>query len=284
MTQFYQPTQMPARVVVIPQMHPQQQFAQYIPQQQTYNQLLIQQQAQQLQMQQQQQQQQQQHMLATQPITQQTRLLGNVAPPAVFIKPVTPTLSPRKTKTVKKDVKSCDDKKLEKHSIPCTHNSWDNVRVSKKRMTLRCRICQQQWRETVDRIWGDLKCDAFTATSNCPKGDNCELLHLHYRKLTLAERTKRGLVPAETVPNLDKVESVLDEEDMLSCPSLCEEEEELGECRMVEVAEISSQAPTVSDCSDFSARSHFYGSNASMESLLQCLGNRSPKGPGVMAN
>eukprot|EP01064_Diplonema_japonicum_P001473 TRINITY_DN1094_c2_g1_i1.p1 TRINITY_DN1094_c2_g1~~TRINITY_DN1094_c2_g1_i1.p1 ORF type:complete len:203 (+),score=51.72 TRINITY_DN1094_c2_g1_i1:53-661(+) len=70
----------------------------------------------------------------------------------------------------------------------CEHNSWDNVRVCKKVMTLRCRVCQKQWRTPVDSVW-ELKCDAFGA-GKCPEGDSCLRMHIHYRKQTLEERVR----------------------------------------------------------------------------------------------
>eukprot|EP01064_Diplonema_japonicum_P038330 TRINITY_DN9239_c0_g2_i1.p1 TRINITY_DN9239_c0_g2~~TRINITY_DN9239_c0_g2_i1.p1 ORF type:complete len:272 (+),score=81.05 TRINITY_DN9239_c0_g2_i1:87-902(+) len=71
---------------------------------------------------------------------------------------------------------------------PCSHNSWDNVRVVRKKMTLRCRVCQEQWRAQVEIIWKQWKCEHFAQDGKCPNGDNCQKLHLHYRKQGLEER------------------------------------------------------------------------------------------------
>eukprot|EP01060_Flectonema_neradi_P008079 TRINITY_DN15769_c0_g2_i1.p1 TRINITY_DN15769_c0_g2~~TRINITY_DN15769_c0_g2_i1.p1 ORF type:complete len:338 (+),score=61.45 TRINITY_DN15769_c0_g2_i1:79-1014(+) len=75
----------------------------------------------------------------------------------------------------------------------CEHNSWDNVRVGKgnKMMTLRCRVCQSQWRAHVDDVWENLRCEAFTADAKCPKGDSCPKVHLHFRKEGLKQRMER---------------------------------------------------------------------------------------------
>ena len=75
----------------------------------------------------------------------------------------------------------------------CEHNSWDNVRVGKgnKMMTLRCRVCQSQWRAHVDDVWENLRCEAFTADAKCQKGDSCPKVHLHFRKEGLKQRMER---------------------------------------------------------------------------------------------
>ncbi|KAJ9466004.1 hypothetical protein DIPPA_09782 [Diplonema papillatum] len=71
----------------------------------------------------------------------------------------------------------------------CSHNSWDNVRVTKGLMTLRCRVCQKQWRVRVDLVWNQLKCETFNSENSCT-AESCPLLHLHYRKQSLEDRFK----------------------------------------------------------------------------------------------
>eukprot|EP01064_Diplonema_japonicum_P020694 TRINITY_DN30280_c0_g1_i1.p1 TRINITY_DN30280_c0_g1~~TRINITY_DN30280_c0_g1_i1.p1 ORF type:complete len:211 (+),score=31.78 TRINITY_DN30280_c0_g1_i1:72-704(+) len=73
----------------------------------------------------------------------------------------------------------------------CAHNAWDNVRVSKGLMTLRCRECQRQWRADVELVWGGLKCLDFGGEEGCAEGDSCSKLHIHHRKLSLEDRVKQ---------------------------------------------------------------------------------------------
>eukprot|EP01059_Diplonema_ambulator_P005570 TRINITY_DN1532_c0_g1_i7.p1 TRINITY_DN1532_c0_g1~~TRINITY_DN1532_c0_g1_i7.p1 ORF type:complete len:201 (+),score=25.09 TRINITY_DN1532_c0_g1_i7:66-668(+) len=76
-----------------------------------------------------------------------------------------------------------------KDSVPCCeHNNWDNVRVSKKMMTLRCRVCQRQWRAPVDCVWNKLKCTEYTAEGTCSVA--CPKLHVNFRKQSLEARFK----------------------------------------------------------------------------------------------
>eukprot|EP01061_Rhynchopus_euleeides_P015573 TRINITY_DN26532_c0_g1_i1.p1 TRINITY_DN26532_c0_g1~~TRINITY_DN26532_c0_g1_i1.p1 ORF type:complete len:297 (+),score=69.31 TRINITY_DN26532_c0_g1_i1:435-1325(+) len=89
---------------------------------------------------------------------------------------------------------------------PCSHNSWDNVRVVRKKMTLRCRICQQQWRAQVELIWKQWKCESFAQHGRCPDGDACPRLHLHYRKQGLDERL--NLHGSGVLKNLKKGDDV----------------------------------------------------------------------------
>eukprot|EP01059_Diplonema_ambulator_P015227 TRINITY_DN26329_c0_g1_i1.p1 TRINITY_DN26329_c0_g1~~TRINITY_DN26329_c0_g1_i1.p1 ORF type:complete len:214 (+),score=37.13 TRINITY_DN26329_c0_g1_i1:58-699(+) len=75
----------------------------------------------------------------------------------------------------------------------CQHNEWDNVRVAKGCMTLRCRVCQKQWRTDVDLVWNTLKCAEFSdgADGGCQKGVGCQKLHIYHRKLSLEDRVKQ---------------------------------------------------------------------------------------------
>ncbi|KAJ9455549.1 hypothetical protein DIPPA_04729 [Diplonema papillatum] len=68
----------------------------------------------------------------------------------------------------------------------CGHNQWDKIRVSKGVISLRCRTCLKQWRANVSQVWA-VKCDAFQKDTGC-HAPNCTKLHIHCKKLTLAER------------------------------------------------------------------------------------------------
>eukprot|EP01059_Diplonema_ambulator_P035777 TRINITY_DN8586_c1_g1_i1.p1 TRINITY_DN8586_c1_g1~~TRINITY_DN8586_c1_g1_i1.p1 ORF type:complete len:255 (+),score=42.38 TRINITY_DN8586_c1_g1_i1:50-814(+) len=70
----------------------------------------------------------------------------------------------------------------------CDHNDWDNVRVNKKVMTLRCRVCQKQFRLHVNEVWNNRKCDEFTTQGSCH--EHCPKLHINYRKQNLETRFK----------------------------------------------------------------------------------------------
>eukprot|EP01064_Diplonema_japonicum_P030804 TRINITY_DN5321_c0_g1_i1.p1 TRINITY_DN5321_c0_g1~~TRINITY_DN5321_c0_g1_i1.p1 ORF type:complete len:235 (+),score=33.50 TRINITY_DN5321_c0_g1_i1:61-765(+) len=72
----------------------------------------------------------------------------------------------------------------------CDHNDWDNVRVAKGLMTLRCRACQKQWRAAVDMVWGRLKCANFGSEEGC-SDKPCSKLHIHNRKLSLEARVRQ---------------------------------------------------------------------------------------------
>eukprot|EP01060_Flectonema_neradi_P003382 TRINITY_DN1216_c2_g2_i1.p1 TRINITY_DN1216_c2_g2~~TRINITY_DN1216_c2_g2_i1.p1 ORF type:complete len:315 (+),score=69.49 TRINITY_DN1216_c2_g2_i1:56-946(+) len=66
---------------------------------------------------------------------------------------------------------------------PCNHNSWDSVRVKKKRILLRCRTCGKQWKVKINAV---KRCAKFPSGS-CTNA-SCSLLHIHPRKQTLDER------------------------------------------------------------------------------------------------
>ena len=66
---------------------------------------------------------------------------------------------------------------------PCDHNSWDSVRVKKKRILLRCRTCGKQWKVKINAV---KRCAKFPSGS-C-SNQSCSLLHIHPRKQTLDER------------------------------------------------------------------------------------------------
>eukprot|EP00754_Rhynchopus_humris_P024368 Rhum_TRINITY_DN14889_c22_g1::Rhum_TRINITY_DN14889_c22_g1_i1::g.126492::m.126492 len=78
---------------------------------------------------------------------------------------------------------------------PCDHNSWDNVRVIKRQVTLRCRVCQVQWRTHVDAVWRKRKCGYFNTPAGCAIGPKCPKIHMHAKKLSLEERLLKQLKP-----------------------------------------------------------------------------------------
>eukprot|EP01064_Diplonema_japonicum_P028689 TRINITY_DN4463_c5_g1_i1.p1 TRINITY_DN4463_c5_g1~~TRINITY_DN4463_c5_g1_i1.p1 ORF type:complete len:451 (+),score=73.88 TRINITY_DN4463_c5_g1_i1:139-1491(+) len=60
---------------------------------------------------------------------------------------------------------------------PCSHNSWDNVRIKRGWAILRCRICQSQWRLRPTTI---PHCGDFARGAGCcPAGVDCHQLHVH---------------------------------------------------------------------------------------------------------
>eukprot|EP00659_Diplonema_papillatum_P015776 gene15776-24096_t len=87
----------------------------------------------------------------------------------------------------------------------CAHNSWDNVRVIKGQVTLRCRECQAQWRTIVDGAWRRSKCGLFNSPAGCTDAA-CEKLHVHAKKQSLVERVdNHGThllthLPADVIP------------------------------------------------------------------------------------
>eukprot|EP01064_Diplonema_japonicum_P030806 TRINITY_DN5321_c0_g1_i3.p1 TRINITY_DN5321_c0_g1~~TRINITY_DN5321_c0_g1_i3.p1 ORF type:complete len:214 (+),score=51.84 TRINITY_DN5321_c0_g1_i3:75-644(+) len=98
----------------------------------------------------------------------------------------------------------------------CDHNDWDNVRVAKGLMTLRCRACQKQWRAAVDMVWGRLKCANFGSEEGC-SDKPCSKLHIHNRKLSLEARVRQhgggvlnmictSRVTKETLNKIKKIE------------------------------------------------------------------------------
>ena len=90
---------------------------------------------------------------------------------------------------------------LKGKNAPCTHNSWDNVRVIKGQVTLRCRLCQLQWRTHVDAVWRKRKCGFFNTAQGCSLGARCTKIHMHAKKQSLEERVERhGDGVRSTVP------------------------------------------------------------------------------------
>ena len=67
-------------------------------------------------------------------------------------------------------------------SLLCGHNSWDNIRVVKGMVKLRCRICQSQWKTKVDAMWRRSKCSRFNTANGCDLEECCPKLHIYARK------------------------------------------------------------------------------------------------------
>eukprot|EP01059_Diplonema_ambulator_P011103 TRINITY_DN21071_c0_g1_i1.p1 TRINITY_DN21071_c0_g1~~TRINITY_DN21071_c0_g1_i1.p1 ORF type:complete len:326 (+),score=98.20 TRINITY_DN21071_c0_g1_i1:42-980(+) len=70
---------------------------------------------------------------------------------------------------------------------PCPHNSWDNVRAKKGGATLRCRVCQTQWKTSLSEL---TRCNAFIK-GQCVLERNCPNVHVHGKKQSLSERVDR---------------------------------------------------------------------------------------------
>eukprot|EP01063_Lacrimia_lanifica_P038607 TRINITY_DN8250_c0_g2_i1.p1 TRINITY_DN8250_c0_g2~~TRINITY_DN8250_c0_g2_i1.p1 ORF type:complete len:292 (+),score=48.46 TRINITY_DN8250_c0_g2_i1:53-928(+) len=80
---------------------------------------------------------------------------------------------------------------------PCKHNAWESVRMIRKRITLRCRVCQALWKLSYPRsVW---HCPAFLGGDHeqCPRGESCPLVHLYHKKQGLFERLRRMLPDEE---------------------------------------------------------------------------------------
>ena len=70
---------------------------------------------------------------------------------------------------------------------PCPHNSWDNVRAKKGGATLRCRVCQVQWKTSLSDL---TRCTAFMK-GQCNLDKNCSNIHVHGKKQSLTERVDK---------------------------------------------------------------------------------------------
>eukprot|EP01062_Namystynia_karyoxenos_P064970 TRINITY_DN5816_c0_g1_i1.p1 TRINITY_DN5816_c0_g1~~TRINITY_DN5816_c0_g1_i1.p1 ORF type:complete len:310 (+),score=89.03 TRINITY_DN5816_c0_g1_i1:89-931(+) len=73
-------------------------------------------------------------------------------------------------------------------NCPCSHNSWDNVRVKKEKVTLRCRVCQLQWKLGYDELGFKQRCAEFGTHGRCRQGDACSFVHVHKWKQSLQKR------------------------------------------------------------------------------------------------
>eukprot|EP01059_Diplonema_ambulator_P003769 TRINITY_DN1347_c0_g1_i1.p1 TRINITY_DN1347_c0_g1~~TRINITY_DN1347_c0_g1_i1.p1 ORF type:complete len:233 (+),score=38.76 TRINITY_DN1347_c0_g1_i1:241-939(+) len=69
----------------------------------------------------------------------------------------------------------------------CKENGYDNVRVVRGQMTIRCRGCEHRVKAatTVVKGW---RCQEFWLKGACPQGDECPKLHLYFRKRNLQQR------------------------------------------------------------------------------------------------
>ncbi|KAJ9461105.1 hypothetical protein DIPPA_02414 [Diplonema papillatum] len=67
---------------------------------------------------------------------------------------------------------------------PCTHNRWENVRVKKRNVTLRCVVCLQQWRQVAGTLD---KCQKFPL---CDKLLSCEQLHVYTSKKMMVDNER----------------------------------------------------------------------------------------------
>eukprot|EP00755_Sulcionema_specki_P032191 Sspe_Gene.19628::Locus_7166_Transcript_1_1_Confidence_1.000_Length_1406::g.19628::m.19628 len=82
---------------------------------------------------------------------------------------------------------------------PCSHNSWDNVRIKKGAATLRCRECQHLWRAQQNHLD---RCPNFLNNS-CLRGSECTKVHIHQYKESLKDRFERfGHKVLERVPRV----------------------------------------------------------------------------------
>ncbi|KAJ9455691.1 hypothetical protein DIPPA_29252 [Diplonema papillatum] len=70
-------------------------------------------------------------------------------------------------------------------SKPCRHNEWDNVRIKRGEIMLRCRVCQEQWRAPASRE----RCQNFQRAACADEA--CELLHVHAHKQSLWARVNQ---------------------------------------------------------------------------------------------
>eukprot|EP01062_Namystynia_karyoxenos_P007662 TRINITY_DN1268_c0_g1_i1.p1 TRINITY_DN1268_c0_g1~~TRINITY_DN1268_c0_g1_i1.p1 ORF type:complete len:308 (+),score=75.81 TRINITY_DN1268_c0_g1_i1:114-926(+) len=61
---------------------------------------------------------------------------------------------------------------------PCKHNEWDNIRVKKGIIMLRCRVCQLQWKTPSREL---RKCRDFEVC-RCTLGAACPLTHINWHK------------------------------------------------------------------------------------------------------
>eukprot|EP00756_Hemistasia_phaeocysticola_P011131 Hpha_TRINITY_DN15090_c5_g3::TRINITY_DN15090_c5_g3_i3::g.123401::m.123401 len=81
---------------------------------------------------------------------------------------------------------------------PCGHNSWDNVRIRRGWVVLRCRECDAKWRQ---RPHSNERCPDFPTPQGCARGDACPQLHVHHTKRTAEERAQGPTVcHADTTP------------------------------------------------------------------------------------
>eukprot|EP01060_Flectonema_neradi_P017244 TRINITY_DN240_c3_g3_i2.p1 TRINITY_DN240_c3_g3~~TRINITY_DN240_c3_g3_i2.p1 ORF type:complete len:172 (+),score=35.47 TRINITY_DN240_c3_g3_i2:89-604(+) len=105
---------------------------------------------------------------------------------------------------------------------PCAHNSWDNVRIKNGTTTLRCRMCQLQWKTAHQQL---PRCGVFlNDPTACHEG--CQLVHVHPFKQNLRERVgTHGHGLLKSVPLAVQVKFQQEEErERLSTSSSCSED------------------------------------------------------------
>eukprot|EP01059_Diplonema_ambulator_P004103 TRINITY_DN13792_c0_g1_i1.p1 TRINITY_DN13792_c0_g1~~TRINITY_DN13792_c0_g1_i1.p1 ORF type:complete len:195 (+),score=58.21 TRINITY_DN13792_c0_g1_i1:54-638(+) len=69
----------------------------------------------------------------------------------------------------------------------CKENGYDNVRVVRGYMTVRCRVCEERVKASTVDVKG-WRCYEFWMRGTCPRGDECPRIHLHIRKRNLQQR------------------------------------------------------------------------------------------------
>eukprot|EP01059_Diplonema_ambulator_P003773 TRINITY_DN1347_c0_g2_i1.p1 TRINITY_DN1347_c0_g2~~TRINITY_DN1347_c0_g2_i1.p1 ORF type:complete len:158 (+),score=13.68 TRINITY_DN1347_c0_g2_i1:154-627(+) len=69
----------------------------------------------------------------------------------------------------------------------CKENGYDNVRVVRGQMTIRCRGCEHVVKAAVETMkrW---KCEEFQRSGQCPHEDACQKLHVYHKKRNVSER------------------------------------------------------------------------------------------------
>ena len=71
---------------------------------------------------------------------------------------------------------------------PCGHNDWDNQRVKRKVIMLKCRQCQKKWKTPLNNL---RRCSRYLKDA-CNLGEDCKLLHIHKYKNPQKEADKRA--------------------------------------------------------------------------------------------
>ena len=66
--------------------------------------------------------------------------------------------------------------------LPCRHNMWENVRVRRGQMCIRCRLCQKRWKCASIIAWKLMRCRSFLSRKGCTKGSECAQLHFYKRR------------------------------------------------------------------------------------------------------
>eukprot|EP01059_Diplonema_ambulator_P012180 TRINITY_DN22407_c0_g1_i1.p1 TRINITY_DN22407_c0_g1~~TRINITY_DN22407_c0_g1_i1.p1 ORF type:complete len:168 (+),score=35.21 TRINITY_DN22407_c0_g1_i1:37-504(+) len=93
---------------------------------------------------------------------------------------------------------------------PCGHNSWDTVRIRRGLATLRCRLCQKQWKCKQNKV---PHCKRFYDEGECDGG--CNAVHVHQFKQNLKERLEiHGSSILENVPEAIALALIREEWDL----------------------------------------------------------------------